>query len=278
MEKGYKRPPRNKEWCDKLSASHKGQIPWNKGKKMSKEYREKCRQGILKRYKRGEEIGFQKGHTDFVPLFSRKIAAIKISESLRGKYTGEKSTAWRGGMSSPKNKRKRQNLWHNKEYKQNNMFRLNRCIRSRVYDSLSRKIGKKGGLSWEKLVGYTIKELRCHLEKQFTLEMTWDNYGSYWHIDHIKPISLFKYTTPEDPEFKKCWALENLQPLEASENRRKNNSYKEKPGLTPGTNIRYHLFSFIGEIPLINKTNITRIYYTNVKETGLTGGQKYAKI
>jgi hypothetical protein len=57
--------------------------------------------------------------------------------------------------------------------------------------------------------------------------MTMENYGSYWHIDHIKPRSLFTYTSIEDEQFKKCWALSNLQPLEALENIRKGNKYEE---------------------------------------------------
>ena len=31
----------------------------------------------------------------------------------------------------------------------------------------------------------------------------------------------FTYETPEDIDFKRCWALKNLQPLEAKENLRK---------------------------------------------------------
>ena len=53
--------------------------------------------------------------------------------------------------------------------------------------------------------------------------MTWDNYGSYWWIDHIKPRSLFKYEKPEDKEFKECWALKNLQPMEKIANIKKGN-------------------------------------------------------
>ena len=58
--------------------------------------------------------------------------------------------------------------------------------------------------------------------------MTWENQGSYWHIDHIKPKSLFEYDSIDHPEFKKCWSLDNLQPLEAKENMRKNNKYSEE--------------------------------------------------
>lgn len=70
----------------------------------------------------------------------------------------------------------------------------------------------KDGASWEALVGYTREDLIRHMERQFTKGMTWANYGE-WHIDHIVPKSSFKFQTPQDPEFKACWALTNLQPL-----------------------------------------------------------------
>ena len=55
--------------------------------------------------------------------------------------------------------------------------------------------------------------------------MSWENYGSYWHIDHIKPDSRFIYESVEDIEFKKCWALSNLQPLKAEDNLKKSNKW-----------------------------------------------------
>ena len=62
----------------------------------------------------------------------------------------------------------------------------------------------------------------------FNDKMTWDNYGEYWHIDHIKPQSLFNFESFEDDEFKECWALDNLQPLSAEENRKKSNKYRSE--------------------------------------------------
>lgn len=72
------------------------------------------------------------------------------------------------------------------------------------------------------LLGYTLEDLRSHLEKQFTEGMSWDNYGE-WHIDHIIPQSFLPYNSPEDENFKKCWNLNNLQPLWAIDNIRKSN-------------------------------------------------------
>ena len=103
-------------------------------------------------------------------------------------------------------------------------FRLDKNIGNVIGQCLK---GRKAGIHWEILVGYTIEDLKKYLEKQFDEKMSWENYGLYWDVDHIKPISLFRYTLPEDPEFKQCWALENLQPLEHMTNVRKSNHYQE---------------------------------------------------
>jgi 5-methylcytosine-specific restriction endonuclease McrA len=73
----------------------------------------------------------------------------------------------------------------------------------------------------EKILGYTIDNLKKHLEKQFREGMTWGNYCTEWQIDHIIPVSRFNITSINDFDFKRCWALDNLQPLWKEENRRK---------------------------------------------------------
>jgi hypothetical protein len=74
-------------------------------------------------------------------------------------------------------------------------------------------------------VGYEIGDLMKHLESKFIPGMSWDNYGKVWHVDHIKPNKLFKYESQEDPDFKSCWALANLQPLFAQDNLKKGSKY-----------------------------------------------------
>jgi len=82
---------------------------------------------------------------------------------------------------------------------------------------------QKNNQKWENLIGYTLKDLMNYLEKKFDDKMNWNNYGNYWVIDHIKPQSLFKFNSYQDEEFKKCWSLENLQPLEKIANLKKSN-------------------------------------------------------
>ena len=97
--------------------------------------------------------------------------------------------------------------------------RLNDAMRGGVSQSLAS--GAKNNRRWESLVGFTIDQLRRHLEKQFTPGMTWENYGTEWHVDHKIPIAVFNFDRPEDIDFRICWSLKNLQPLNATENMKK---------------------------------------------------------
>lgn len=135
---------------------------------------------------------------------------------------------WASRIDYKKNKRKRNQTrmrsWK-KQFETDPKFRLNNSIKSYIHHSLKNKGGKKGNRKWEILVGYSLGDLVKHLENKFDENMNWNNYGSYWSIDHKKPKSLFNYTCPEDPEFKECWALSNLQPMEKITNLKKSNKY-----------------------------------------------------
>jgi hypothetical protein len=80
----------------------------------------------------------------------------------------------------------------------------------------------KQGRSWESLVGYSVNELKLHLEKHFQQGMSWVKFlEGKIHIDHIKPKCAFSYEKAVDKEFKECWSLDNLQPLWAIDNFKK---------------------------------------------------------
>jgi len=106
-------------------------------------------------------------------------------------------------------------------------FALRGNISSRVSMELTSNKGSKNGRSVLDALPYTIPQLKEHLEKQFEPWMNWNNYGE-WHLDHIYPHSKLPYDSMEHPNFLKAWALENLQPLEATENIRKGNKVLDK--------------------------------------------------
>ena len=45
--------------------------------------------------------------------------------------------------------------------------------------------------------------------------------GEYWEIDHIIPLNLFNYESEQDEQFKICWSLANLRPLEKIANKKR---------------------------------------------------------
>ena len=53
-------------------------------------------------------------------------------------------------------------------------------------------------------------------EKNFSEGMTFENHGTFWHIDHVIPCKHFNLT--DDKELKMCFHWSNLQPLKAEVN------------------------------------------------------------
>lgn len=95
--------------------------------------------------------------------------------------------------------------------------RILRALRRRFEKALN---GSRSTAFVVGLTGGSLAHLQCHLEKQFTDGMSWDNYGpSGWHIDHVKPCASFDLRDPE--QLRKCFHYTNLQPLWAKDNLKK---------------------------------------------------------
>ncbi len=178
-------------WCKKCKLEYNKRYR-RENKERAKEYRKKWHKNNPRYYQQNRET-----------LIQRAAVWNKLNKEKRNKRRLQ---------------RRREDL----------KYRIDNVMRSNIYEALK---CKKNGRHWEDLVGYTLNDLIEHLEKNFEPWMSWENYGKYeeskkkWHIDHIKPMSLFKYEKPRDEDFKDCWSLGNLQPLGAVENMRKYNSY-----------------------------------------------------
>ena len=101
-------------------------------------------------------------------------------------------------------------------------FRLTRNLRSRIWHAVKKGNKKE---NFEELIGCKIEELKIYLESKFYSDMSWENYGKVWHIDHIKPCCLFDMTDKQ--QRLQCFNYTNLQPLLVQENLSKNKFYKE---------------------------------------------------
>ena len=120
--------------------------------------------------------------------------------------------------------RTRRRIYEAKRRETDVKFNLNNRMRCRMWQSLRKRNLNKNNTSWFDITGYTIEDLCVHLESKFVDGMGWDNI-KLWHVDHIVPIASFNYTSIHDEEFKKCWALSNLQPLWGPDNLMKGCKY-----------------------------------------------------
>lgn len=167
----------------------------------------------------------------------------KISKANTGRLSGANNPNWRGGplllkcshcgisFELPKYKLNRQSgtfcsMKCFREYEQlnktpNGQSKLNNAMKGAVRRFIKEH---KAYRRWTELVGYSLDDLVSHIESRFKTGMTWDNYGD-WHIDHVRPVSSFRFNSFGDLAFKQCWDLSNLQPLWASENISKGDKY-----------------------------------------------------
>ena len=124
-------------------------------------------------------------------------------------------TYYNDTLESRREIRKEQSRKRNLKVSQDPMQKLNSHMSSIICSALK---GNKAEQHWEDLVGYTLQELREHLESQFDENMNWNNQGKYWEIDHIIPKNLFHFDSADSKEFKICWSLMNLRPLSSYDN------------------------------------------------------------
>ena len=77
----------------------------------------------------------------------------------------------------------------------------------------------KNILKKNELIGCDLNYLNSWFSFQFKHDMTFENYGKIWHIDHVIPCSHYDLTKKD--EQKKCFHWSNLRPLYKKDNLKK---------------------------------------------------------
>jgi hypothetical protein len=157
---------------------------------------------------------------DLKEFFEKNKELKKEKDRIYWKKNTEKIKIKR---STPESKAKK--AIHDKNYvnknKCNPSFVVGKSLRSQISSRVKNGVKKNKTIE---ILGYTINELRSHLESMFTEGMNWNNYGRHgWHIDHVKPLVMFDLSTEDG--IKDAWSLSNLQPLWEKENHSKNSIY-----------------------------------------------------
>ena len=133
-----------------------------------------------------EKCKLEKALKDFAKL--KKFYKMKICLVCYPKFLTEQKTEW-----------------CRNESKSNINYRLKKSLAARLRTVL---IKNNSTMNY---IGCNIQYLREWFEYNFTVDMNWDNYGSYWSIDHIIPVCKFDLTI-EDEKLK-CWNWSNMMPV-----------------------------------------------------------------
>jgi hypothetical protein len=146
-----------------------------------------------------------------------KLNKEKIVESTQNwiqnnqeRHKEIKKNAFKKHMLNPENQYKRRE--YDREYvkqkRQNNIeYKIKDSIGSIINYHL--KEGKNN--SSIKYLGCSIREYIVYLENMFLQEMTWENHGIIWEINHKTPLSTFNLTQEEN--IYKAFNYQNTQPL-----------------------------------------------------------------
>ena len=125
---------------------------------------------------------------------------------------GRRNDEYRAQTNARRNDatRAKEGLVRKRRWKNDPQYRFRAILKQRIKAALTYR-GVKKKLKTIELIGCDVAFLMRHLEGKFLPGMAWENRGTLWHIDHIKPVSAFDLTDVEQQ--KACFHFSNLQPL-----------------------------------------------------------------
>lgn len=148
----------------------------------------------------------------------RHIHSVKQKEWRAENRERVKFLNKRWYSENKKEYRDKQRKYENHRIATDPVYKLTHLLRCRMRCALRVTSSKKVSSTIE-LLGCSPAQFKAHLESQFDKNMSWDNYGSYWSVDHIKPLAGFDLTDGEQQKI--AFHYTNCQPLEKIENIRK---------------------------------------------------------
>jgi hypothetical protein len=120
---------------------------------------------------------------------SCNLALQSSSQASQIKYrNSEKGSAAKKAYKQT-DKYKKQQLQYEKDRRlRDNLYRCRKNLRDRLNKALKVKNWSKD-THFSEYIGCEQNELIGFLESKFSLEMSWENYGKIWQIDHIIPLA-----------------------------------------------------------------------------------------
>ena len=224
--------------CEKINAKKYREHNKIKTALYNKEYRENNKEALkeynkeyceenkekLKRHKKKyceenkQEIAIYKKE-----YYEDNKEKIKYNSKLYYEENKEKMKEYsRQHRSKPETKHR--NNERSKTRRQTDLnYKMACYLRNRM--NMAIRNGQKAGSAVTDL-GISIETFNMYIEAQFEDGMTWENHGTLWHIDHIKPLCEFDLTDRE--QFLEAANWMNQRPLWKKDNLKKISEDKKK--------------------------------------------------
>jgi hypothetical protein len=182
----------------------KNKIYQKKYNKLNKEKVRKRKQKYWKKYYKKNKVRILLKHRKYLRKYYRKNKK-KMLKQMHERYQKNKKSI-----------NKRNYARKVKRLKKDPIFKLTENLRNRITQAI-RKNAKKGSAVRD--LGCTIMFLKTYIEKKFYGQMSWDNWGTYWQLDHI--VALWKFDLTDRKQFLKAVNYKNLQPLTIPDHKKK---------------------------------------------------------
>ena len=183
-----------------------------------------CKTCKVERYKESKKKSDKKYNEKYLSIPENKEKKYKKTRQWQSNNPKKQKNYLKKYNQTEEAKSKRRKYMkkeYNEKYGKDPIYTLKLTLRNRLRMAI--KNNAKKGKALE-MLGCSIEEFKLYIENKFDNKMNWDNYGSYWELDHIKPCDAFNLNSLE--EQKKCFIFTNIQPLEKIQNRRKSNKYE----------------------------------------------------
>ena len=187
-----KRKEYNKAWHE----ANKERI-----KEKAKAYREANREEILKKQKE-----YNKAY------YEANKEKLKSWREANREERNKKNKAWREAN------RDYQKEYDKERRKTDPLFKLKKNLRCASWRAFK---GQTKNVTTEKLLGCSYNDFKDYITAQFVGNMSWDNYGQIWQVDHIIPLATIEDVSQTELISSLCH-FSNLQPLFAQDNILKN--------------------------------------------------------
>ncbi|MDP3492855.1 MAG: hypothetical protein Q8R82_07055 [Hyphomonadaceae bacterium] len=137
----------------------------------------------------------------------------------------ERMQRWRA--ADPEGAKRKANTYQNNRYANDPIFKVRKVVSGRIKQALKCAVGSPGkSRTTIELLGCSAEQYRTYLESLFDPNMTWENWGEMWEIDHIVPIAAHDLSSDKGQQA--AFHYSNTVPLSKAMNRIKGSLHDGK--------------------------------------------------